>query len=86
MPVKRKGGARKKRAGPVRGKGIFGSIWKGIKRAGKFVKDNKIISTVLKAIPATSAAGTVAGLAGFGRKRRGGARRGGVRMTNGMLI
>ena len=65
-----------------RGKGFFGNLWNGIKRAASWVKSNKIISRVANAIPHpyAKAIGTAAGAVGLGRRRRSTRRRGGARM------
>ena len=54
---------------PMTGKGFWGDIWSGIKSVGKFLKNNKVISTVAKLIPHPIAqqVGQVAGSVGMGR-------------------
>ena len=54
---------------PITGKGFWGDIWSGIKSVGKFLKNNKVISTVAKLIPHPIAqqVGSVAGSVGMGR-------------------
>lgn len=53
------------RKGKKYGKGFFDSIGNAFKKAHDFVKDSKVISTL-----APGPYGTVAKLAGYGRKRR----------------
>lgn len=69
----------------MRGRGMFKNMLKGL--AGKahgWLKDSKIISTKLKGAshPLARVAGHVAGLAGYGRRRR--YRRGGALKLAGM--
>ena len=73
-----------KRCG-MRGRGMMGNILKGL--AGKahgWLKNSKIISTKLKGMshPMARVAGHVAGLAGYGKRRR--YRRGGALKLAGM--
>jgi len=57
-------------------KGAANTTWKGVKKAGKFVADNGLLSKSLGALgtvtgqPGIAAAGTVAGLVGLGKSRR----------------
>ena len=57
------------------GKGFWGSLYKGIKNVGKFLRKHKIISSVGKAagafgVPYAGEIGTAAGAMGFGKRRR----------------
>ena len=69
MP-KKKGKSHKGRQ--MHGDGFFSDVWKGIKKVGGFLKDNKVISNVASLIPHAGAqnVGKVAGVLGFGRKRK----------------
>lgn len=68
------GGAGKTRQRPVRrrGRGFFGNVWNGIKKAANWVKDKKLISRGLNLIPhpGAKAAGAIAGSLGLGRRKR----------------
>lgn len=68
------GGAGKMRQRPVRrrGRGFFGNVWNGIKKAANWVKDKKLISRGLNLIPhpGAKAAGAIAGSLGLGRRRK----------------
>lgn len=67
----------------MRGEGFFGDVWNGIKKAGNWIKDQKIISNVGNAlgsvgVPYAGAVGKVAGAVGLGKRRKrmaGGAKR-----------
>jgi hypothetical protein len=65
----------------MRGDGFFGDVWSGIKKAANWVKDNKVISGVAKALPIPGAqvVGNIAGAVGLGRRRRRGGMRTGMR-------
>ena len=54
------------------GNGFFGDVFKRIAKAGKFVKDKKLISTLGSLIPHPAArkVSGVAGALGFGKKRK----------------
>lgn len=77
MPAK-KAGKRKapKRKAPkmvmMDGSGIFGDIWKGIKKGYDYVKSNKLVSKGLNLIPDERAKklAKVAESAGLGRRRK----------------
>ena len=69
----------------MRGRGMFGNMLRGLAgKANGWLKSSKIISTNLKSAshPMARMAGTVAGLAGYGRRRR--YRRGGALKLAGM--
>jgi len=66
---------RQPRRGKRRGRGLFGNIWKGIRRFGnkanRFLKKTKAISSIAPLFgPKGKALGAVAGRAGYGRRRR----------------
>lgn len=69
-PLRQMVGGRK-RIRRQRGSGFFGDLWSGIKKAGNWVKDNRIISGVAKAIPnpISQVVGNVAHAVGLGRHR-----------------
>jgi hypothetical protein len=59
-------------AGAQVGGSFLGDVWTGIKSAGKFIKDNKLVSRGLSFIPGVGAqAGSqVASQLGWGKKRK----------------
>lgn len=63
-----------------KGKGFFGNIWKGLKKAGEVIKDAKLISTGLSLIPHPlgKAAGAITGQLGVGKRKRKRRQRGGA--------
>ena len=66
MPTKRKTTRRTTRK---RGKGFFGDVWNGVKRAATFAKDNKLLSTGL-ALTGSPWLAAGARIAGYGKHRR----------------
>ena len=76
MPPKRKStrGGAKVQLYNARGQGFFGSLWDGIKKGFKFIKDNKLVSGVASLIPHPAAAGIASGakLFGMGKRKKGG--------------
>lgn len=62
------GSGRRRRRVRHRGRGFWGKVWKGIKKANKWLKDTKVISNALKGIDPSWAA--TAASAGYGRRRR----------------
>ncbi len=65
-------------AGPIKGPhhmegcGFFSKVWDKVKNAAKWVKDKKVISSLLKIVPhpAGQVAGILTGAAGLGTKRK----------------
>lgn len=74
MPTRRRVIKRRKRI--IRGAGIFGKIWSGLKKAIGYARDKKLVSSVANSIaqatgnPTAARVGAVAGRLGFGRKRK----------------
>ena len=74
-------GRRTRRTRRRRGRGFFGKVWNGIKKAANYVKDKKLISKIANLIPhpAAKAVGTAASAVGLGRLRTRRTRRAPVR-------